>query len=307
MKLKNLIHFGSCSPHKWLKLSLVVSISFLSVTTSKAQDCNDKIVEAAALYDLGRFNEVIELISPCSDSAIDETERWKSLRLLAMAHLANKDNELAKIAAVKFMEIDPGYKPSTLQDPSDFVKLLNEITVIPKLSLGFGFSLGTNQTLPTISNAYMVDSDQKKVYTGLSKFQVGLSTLYQFNKSYALHASVIVTRKAVDLDHSNNNWSFQMNEKLTYLNIPLTGRYTYNSKSKLKPFVQVGGYGGLLLFGNNSFFAKHIPTGEDYALENVSSMDRRTKIDIGLTGGLGVSYKYRDGQFFIQGNYFRSF
>jgi hypothetical protein len=288
--------------------TLLVLFVFITLPNSfvSAQDCSDKIIEAAALYDVGKFNEVIELISPCSETAVDETERWKSLRLLAMAHLANNENDLAKKASIKFMEIDPGYKPSSLNDPSDFIKLLNEITVIPKLSVGCGISLGINQTLPTVSEAYLV-SDQQKVYTGLNKLQIGVSTLYQFNKTYALHASFVVTGKAMELDHSMDNWSLQMNEKLTYLNLPITGRYTYDTKKRLKPFVQVGGYGGLLIFGNSSFFAEHKSSEQTYSLENVSSLDRRNKIDLGLTGGLGLSYTAKSGEFFLQGNYFRSF
>ena len=307
MKLRNKLLIPGFMPTKWFQFSLVITLTLLlSATSVKAQDCSDKIVEAAALYELGQFNEVVEILSFCSDSAVEERDRWQSLRLIAMAQLANKDNELARKTAIKLLEIDPSYKPSSLKDPSEFVKLLKSITVIPKLSVGLGVSMGINQTLPTVTDAYTV-SDQSKVYKGLNKFQIGASSMYQFDKKYAIHTSLIVTRKAVELDHSFDNWSLSMKEKLTYLNLPITGRYTFDINSRFKPFVQVGGYGGLLIFSTNSFFAENIPTGEGYALENVTSIDRRTRIDLGLTGGIGVSYKYGPGQFFLQSNYFRSF
>ncbi len=278
----------------------------LGIPTISAQNCEDKIAQASGLYEVGQFNKVIQLLKTCSDSLNNETIRWKSLRLIALAQLANKDNELARKTAIKFMEINPRYKPSSLKDPKEFVTLLKSIKVIPKLSLGFGFAAGTNQTTPSVINAFSV-TDQSKKYMGKGSLQGGISGLYQFNSHIGLNVSIIALRKELELDHSFTNWSLTMTEELTYITLPINGRYTFDLTSKIKPYVQFGGYGSYLIFGNSSFFSNHTPSNQEYALENVSSLDRRERIDLGLTGGAGIVYKLQKGQIFFEGNFFRSF
>mgnify|MGYP000471745264 CR=1 FL=1 len=304
MNIRNSLHNNYL--HWLLRTFSLVLLSFASFypATVYSQDCDSKIIEAKSLYELGQFNEVIKNLSYCADSA-DRDTRWKSLRLIALSQLANKDVEEARLTAIKMMEINPKYKPSSLKEPSDFVQLINDVVVIPKFSIGVGLSLGTNVTAPTVNDVFTV-SDQGKKYTGSSKFQIGISSLYQINSAFSVQTSLVVSRKAFELDHSFGDWSLGMEENMTYLHVPIRARYTFSHKSRIQPFVQLGGYGGLLLFSNNSFFAQNNPSNESYSLENVSSIDRRNKMDFGLTGGVGVNYTTKNGLLFAQVNYFRS-
>ena len=76
-----------CVKPWYISMCLLVLLSIPNSDVS-AQECSDKIIEAAALYDLGQFNEVITLITPCSDSANDQTDRWRSCRGLSIGSLA---------------------------------------------------------------------------------------------------------------------------------------------------------------------------------------------------------------------------
>jgi outer membrane protein W len=285
------------------RLIPIIILTFLA-TNLIGQNCADNISQATIFYNQGQFNKAIEKVSPCKTSE-DKTERWKAFRLLAMAYLGNEDNAKAREAAREMLKLNPRYKASTLNDPKDLIKLLSSITVIPKLSLGLAFSSGINATIPEITDAFMV-TDMTKTYTGRNSFQFGLSSSYQFNENFALNLTVMSSSKSYDIDYSFGNWELEAEEKLTYLNIPIMLRYVPKVKSRVRPFVQAGGFAGFLMYSDNSFYAKFKPSGESYSLEHINSSERRNKVDFGLSGGVGAYYKLGDGQLFFQANYFHS-
>lgn len=290
-----------------IKIILTSIILFSIAFVAHAQDCERQITQATKDYDAGQFKSAIDSVGKCLDNSSDQRERWQSLRLLSMAYLAINENDKAKAAAIKLLEINPKYKASALKDPSDFVKLINSIPIIPKFSLGLGFSAGQIfTTTPDITDAFYV-SNQSKHYKGLNGFQFGLSSAYQINKSFGVAANIVVSNKNYEIDHSFTNWKLSAHEKLTYINVPVMVKYYIPVKTKIMPFAQIGGYAGYMIYGDNSFYATHESSESSYSLEHVSSLDRRNRMDYGITGGIGASYKYKEGQFFIEANYLRSF
>jgi hypothetical protein len=179
----------------FIKTMLCVSLLAFSSFSNMlwAQSCADRLEESAALYEKGLFSDVITLIKDCSQSE-DKNEQWKAHRLLALAYLANNEQVLARQEAVNMLKLNPTYKGSSLRDPSELIKLLASITVIPKLSLGMALSIGTNSTIPKINDVYMV-AEQVKNYQGQNSFQFGVSSTYQINQNFALDLTVMASSK----------------------------------------------------------------------------------------------------------------
>jgi len=277
---------------------------FACLQEAQAQDCTIQIQDATSLYNQGKFSESIERIANCGKSD-DRKIQWQSQRLLAMNYLALNNSGQARDAARKMLELNPRYKPSRIHDPNELVKLLNSIPIIPRFSFGLALSIGANLTIPSINDVYMV-SDQRKTYTGKSGFQFGISSSYQFNESFALHGMVMATSKRFDIDYSFGNWDLKSEEALTYLNIPIMARYYPKMKTLIRPYAQLGGYVGFLMYTDNSFYATYKPDQSSYQLEHMSSFERRNSIDYGLCGGIGAFIKLGDGQFFIDINYYQS-
>ena len=272
-------------------LSLVALCAFF--TMASAQDCSEILSKATSYYDAGQFKQCIETAQTCLDQG-DEADQWKSLRVLTMAYLASDQNEDARETAIALLEINPTYKPSRLTDPQDYVKLINSIEVIPKFSLGLGIPLGATWTYPNVSEAYFT-TEQTKTYTGKLGFSIGVSSSYFITNAQSIEIGINLTTKRYDLDHSIENWNLTANENLAYINIPVLWRYNYDIKTRIKPFLQLGAYGGLLAFGDNSFYATYVPDGTGYTLEHMNSTPRRNTVDYGLVGGLGISYKLNNG------------
>jgi hypothetical protein len=269
-----------------------------------AQTCADKLAESALLYESGQFTSVIESVKECTQSA-DKNEQWKAYRMLALAYLATNEQQQAKGAAISMLKLNPTYKGSSLRDPSELIKLLSNITVIPKFSLGLALSIGTNSTIPKIDNVYMV-AEQTKYYQGQNSFQFGVSSAYQINEIFAVDLTVMASSKKYSLDYSFGNWDLNMDENLTYVNLPLELKYIPKIKFPVKPYLKLGGYAGYLLFSSSNFTANYKPASESYSVVNLSSLERRNRLDAGLVGAIGATYKIGAGQAFVQASYFNS-
>jgi hypothetical protein len=289
---------------KRILMAIVFPVVLLGSTVAQSQNCSGIIQEGEILYSKGLFTDLISSLSACRNSAELDIQ-FKSHRLIAMAYLGLNEPDSAKVHARKMLELNTRYQPSYLKDPSELIKLLNSIPVIPKMSFGLGLSIGTNSTVPRISDIYTL-TEMTKIYTGKNSFQFGISYNYQINEKFSFDLSLMASSKKYELDYSIEEWDLKMDEELVYLNIPIGVRYQQKTKFKIKPYIQLGGYAGYLLSADNNYTALYKPTEESYAQFNISSLDRRNKIDYGFFGGIGASYKMGDGQMYVQANYFNS-
>jgi outer membrane protein W len=283
-----------------LLLFIIFGLNSLSI----AQNCSEKIIEAQSFYDQGSFADCLSNLTECLNSE-QEAERWKAYRLSAMAYLALNDAKKAKNAAYEMMTINPRYHANLVTDPRELVELIKEITIIPKFSFGLAASIGTNSTFPQIDDVYMV-SDQRKTYKGRNSFQFGISSTYQINNSLGIRVAVNATTKSYKIDYGFANWESTAEEKLNYLMVPVAMTYLVNTHSRVRPFVQAGLYGGYLLNTKNSFESTYLTDGQVYSLQNVSSIDRRNRVDVGWTIGSGFIYKIEDGHLSLQVNFLKS-
>ena len=97
-----------------------------------------------------------------------------------------------------------------------------------------------------------------------------------------------------------------MDENLTYINLPIALRYMPELNFAVKPYIQLGGYAGYMVFANNNFYANYKPSNESYSAINLNSTDRRNRLDLGVVGAIGFNYKVGAGQAFLQASYFNS-
>ncbi len=292
-----------------IRIILISILSFLLVSPSDAQTKTsfaEILVKANKEYEAGNFEEAITLTTSCSIDDASTSDQWKAYRLLAMIYLANGQNDKARESAEKMLEINPTYEPSYLKDPAELIKLLKSITVIPRFSLGLALSLGTNTTFPEITKGYNL-SDYTKTYTSQNSFQFGLSSSYYISRRFTIDLGVLATRKSYLIDYELSNWEIQVEEDLTYLDMPLTLKYIFFPKKRWHITLHAGAFAGFLLFAENNFNAVFTPSGKTYQLSNVNSTSRRNDWNYGIVGGIGGSYKIKEGDIFLQVNYYKSF
>lgn len=263
------------------------------------------LVKANKAYENGNFSEAISLATSCSIEKALLSDQWKVQRLLTIIYLADGQSDAARSSAEKMLQLNPTYKPNYLKDPAELIKLLKSITVIPKFSLGLALSLGTNSTFPEITKGFVL-SDYNKTYTSKNSFQFGLSSGYTLSEHLSIDLGCLATRKTYQIDYALTNWSVTVDEKLTYLDFPLMLKYLLYPRKRWHLTLQGGLYAGFLLFSENNFKAIFTPLNKSYELSNINSANRRNLINYGLVGGVGGTYKIKEGDVYLQVNYYKS-
>lgn len=228
---------------------------------------------AQTSYEHGNFEEAIATVKSCNSEGSSHT-KWRVHRILALSYIQLDEYESAKSSAIELLKLNPTYEPDLLKDPSEFVRLINSVLVIPKFTLGIAFSTGLNYTMPSVSSIHTV-TDQDKSYTGVNKFEIGFSGGYQFSRNFGIKTRLEITSKAYELDHSFGNWELSVSERLNYVRVPIELQYLPMVRSALRPYANCGVYGGFLLKSENDFDARFIPDDDAFSLSDVNSSSRR--------------------------------
>jgi hypothetical protein len=271
-------------------------------TKASAQDnCGGAVINAKTLYEQGKLREVIAELKPCLTRSFDRTNLWQGYKLLALSYLALNDPDNARKSAEDMLEINPQYTPSRLKDPKDFIDLVNSITVIPKFSLGLSASFGVNNSFLEIGTPYSI-SDYTKTYITKPGLQFGALGGYNLNQYLDIGLGIYGSGKNYDIIYSTNGYDVTLNEKLWYLEVPLILKYTFG-RGRLRPYIEAGAYLGSLLSANSDFNSTYTATGDKLSDNNVSTDDRRNKINYGLIGGGGLTYKVGPGHFALDIRY----
>lgn len=291
---------------QYLKLALACLALFLSSSFLQAQDCQLILDQAKQQYNQGHFMEALTAIQNCSTEGAAPQIKWQAARLQALCYLALKETEKAREAGIRMLELNPRYQPNNLDDPSELIRLLESIPVISRFGIGIQFSPMSNFSLPEIRDVYTLNS-MSKTYTGKNGYLIGIRGNYNFNQHWGMYLSLNALQKKYKLDYRFEQWTFQMEEKSTYLNIPLGVNYTFNPGKKLRFYGSLAGYSSYLLQGESSFSANNPEYQKDYSIQNVNSQTRRNAWDFGIGAGAGIIYAQRNGQLSFEINYLRSF
>ena len=94
---------------------------------ARAQDpCQVRLQEAEAAYAAGRLREVEALVAPCLTPGAQAREKVHAYELLARAHLALDELDLAREAIRGLLRLDPGYQAPAVESPR-LVRLVAEV------------------------------------------------------------------------------------------------------------------------------------------------------------------------------------
>ena len=149
-----------------MKVGLYIIILFFLCFSNESNaqiSIKEKIYSANQLFETGEINEAINLANECLTTD-DKSELWQTNHLLALAYIAQGEEEKARQCAENMMEINPTYVPSSLSDPLELIKLLNGVTILPKFSLGLSATIGGNRSFPKVFKSYFASNYTKKIY-----------------------------------------------------------------------------------------------------------------------------------------------
>lgn len=287
------------------RVFLVIIIVALSSQLLAQESCTEKLYHANNLYEKGQITEAIEIAKTCATSTNTATEQWQAYRLLAMAYLVNGPQNEARKAAEKMMELNPTYKPSTLKDPTELIRLLESVKIIPKFSMGMAATVGGIKTNPIVTGTYNGASYEKN-YSSKNSWQLGLMIGYNINEVISLHTGLLATSKSFSIKYKMDNFDFEVNERLTYLDVPLFARFSTFPVKQFRFFADAGAYAGKLTSAQSDFTFNNSASSEIKSMKNLNAMDRRNNWEYGFLMGGGALYKIGQVNLSLDVRYFLS-
>lgn len=270
------------------------------------ETCTEKLYHANLLYEKGQLKEAIEIAKSCADGNTTKNEKWLAYRLLSMVYLAGNQSYDARKAAEKMLELNPTYKPSSIKDPVELVRLIKSIKVIPRFSIGLAGTVGSNFTFVQITGTYN-GADYQKKYTAQSSWQLGVITGYHINELISLHSGLTASSRAYNIDYSVPGWDISISENLSYLGVPLFARFNSQYWKKIRAFADAGAYAGRLLRATSDFSRTNTITNTTESTIGLSSENRRANWEYGMFYGAGVMYKLGSLNLAVDVRYYLSY
>lgn len=285
----------------------ILNLIFLLLCSSclYGQTCLDNIYNANKLLEEGDADACISLILPCSYDTTDESFRWQTYKLMALAYWLKGNTDSSLLYTEKMLVINPTYRPNALKDLQEFINQLNSVAIIPRFTMGLTIAPGSNIIFSESRKSYVL-SDYSKTYSNLSSFQFGANVGYYLNSKLKVEAAILATEKKYNINYRFSDWKIQVAERLTYIDFPITANYFFGKRAKTKFSLQGGLFGGYLLYDANDFKSSLEKDNKNYELINANALERRNRFNYGLTAGLGVNFKVKTGQVSLLANYFYS-
>lgn len=167
-------------------------------------------------------------------------------------------------------------------------------------SLQAGFSLAFNQSGAITQNMFE-DGD----LSNLGGIEIGFATLFEVKEGFSFNPALAFSQKGYKLDYGDA----EMRSRFSYLKLPVKGRFQFPLE-KFTMFANVGPYFGFLLSARESGREPN-PSRLENASEYISAeadVTRNYKYgDVGVTGGAGIMYPFREGHITFQINYEEGF
>lgn len=184
-----------------------------------------------------------------------------------------------------------------------------------------GVEGGPNMNYLTTSNA----SEPFTTYQGMKGWNIGIPVGYQFFDWLSVYAAPTYIQKNYDIVRTGFFTGVYQKNYNTYLQLPLTARFSFGGK-ELRGFVDLGGYAGYWMSGRQKGTEANIlnmvdtayetvnPTsilgenyGYDYNQKYTFDNKKDNRLELGLVGGVGVSYELMDTYtFYVEGRYLRA-
>ncbi len=297
------------------KLVYFIILCFFYTPLIAQETCLEKLYYANILYEKGQIEEAIDIANKCLSESNSKRDQWQACRLLAMAYLTSNQQIKARKAAEQMLSLNPTYKPSELKDPAELRQLLKMVKVIPKFSMGLAATVGSSLTFNNIKATYN-GADYTKSYSSKYNWLVGMVIGYNVNERLSINSGLVVVSKNFDIQYKVSvtavqswepDWEVKIEEKLTYVDLPVFARITTKPKGKYRFFADAGGFAGRLINSQSNFERNSILYSyQNDKSGNLSSELRRTKWEYGLMIGGGALYSLKKLNLALNLNYYHS-
>ena len=109
----------------------ICSLKYVSIYAQTTDQCSQQLISAEEEYQLGKWNESIELIEKClAKPNLSEIEKGNAYRILSLDYIAMQSDKEADNAVKNLLIMIPDYKVQPDKDPPLLQKFIDDIMYI---------------------------------------------------------------------------------------------------------------------------------------------------------------------------------
>lgn len=179
--------------------------------------------------------------------------------------------------------------------------------------VGIGVKGGLNLSKLTFD----VKNDPNTINNFYPAGSFGLVANFKFNKFFSLQPELLYSEQGTKLVGKEYIYSFTMPDgttysstspageailQLNYFQIPILTKISIGSE-KVRGFINVGPYLGYLLSGKEKNSSQGKEREEKIDFDDATTKETINRIDLGVSGGLGIAFKVGPGDIFVEGRY----
>lgn len=198
--------------------TFIVFSSFSIAQTS----CNNSLYQANKLYESGKIQEAIDMLTPCANkSTMNKEELTESYKLLITAYGDLNDKKKRDEYVKSLLLLRPDYKNLPNSDSKQFNAAINSFQIIPQVL--FGIKFGGNINSPKLVKSFSA-LEVNQAYENTLGYQIGIFANYQLLSKTQLEVNV--ASKGINIRHhmeEENVWSKDYAENIRAMHVSFGG------------------------------------------------------------------------------------
>jgi len=273
-------------------------------TYGQLERCTQNLEEAQLRYDEGRIQDIEELVISCLDEGVySKAQSESALRLMILANIFMEEEGRADTLMLRLLQTSHEFVPDPVLDPTEFINLYNTYNTDPKFN--YGFKIGQNWSLTDVGQLHTVGQPGNKYeYSIINGIYAALLFEWEFKDRWFLYPEISYSQRRyskesefIGLLSSNLYATQEIQEKYTWLELPVTVQYILIDKPKIKPYIFAGGSFAYLLASEypGDVNSRTRIGNSEIKLTTVNSLEDRNQFNFNAILGGGIKLKAGEG------------
>ncbi len=313
----------------------IIITSLMLVHNVSAQDqvvCNQLLNDAKEAYGAGMVELVPELLNECIETGLTGTEKQDAYVLVITSYLFDYLPDQADTFMNRFLNEFPEYQERST-DPSEFVLLLNkhkeeQVAALEAQkggedqeeqetgeeerasSMGLGFLLGTNLSMPQLIEPYSISDPNSRVGAygvAFPGFHAGAT--WNIPLSRRFEASFELQYQWVWINYSASPYdytTYETDEHQHHITLPASMLFHLNPEGKYRVYLRLGAMADYMLLASTSAVRSYSASGEtpgEVTLEALEVTSSRSPANVVAHGGMGIRFPLQRGYIFVESRF----
>lgn len=282
---------------------IVVLTCFIFIDISGQSVCSGKLEQAKQLFESGQIEQIPSLLDSCLENAFTKEEQVIAYQLLIQTYLFDYNQSKADETMVRFLNKYPTYEVKE-NDPAEIKELFETFTSRNTWSLEV--TAGGNMS-HIITNQYYSTYDLSALESSNSirfGFNAGLQATRYIGKQFGLAVGLkyVMSNYQNTENVSEELKESKISENTSSVAMPVTFQWYPYMKKKVTPFIFAGAEVGYVLLSKANLRTQQ---GNNAVIKGtgIDLTKSRNQLQYGLTGGLGLRWKFPKSSFKIWAGY----